>query len=228
MLMKKTYSFLIALVVCLLAFWTVIYFNKPIVVAPEIPEDSLQGEAAFSWHQGEFIVAGIWPDISFESVVGPDVLVLHQQFEDHSDHLFIDKALWEPYGNATTFLPGDRVSFSGSSQWVWLEGAAGNHYYKVVSFDTLEKVWIPTTGEIDQLLKSYTYCEQDSDCTTFYADCPFGCGKGINLKFVDIAQEIIQQYRNQQAEPCVYRCANITGVHCENYTCISTQSEVGV
>ena len=125
--MKKIYSFLIALIVCAIAFGMVVYFNKPVVIAPETPE------------------------------VSEPNLILSEE-------------------------------------------------------------------EINQLLEQYAYCEIDEDCTSFYAECPFGCGRGINKQYLDVAQTLINNFKQHQLENdgmvCIYWCVEIQGVTCQNYKCI--------
>ena len=125
--MKKIYSFLIAVVICALTFGMVIYFNRPVVIAPETPE------------------------------------------------------MFEP--NA-----------------------------------------ILSENEINWLLEEYAYCEADEDCTRFYATCPFGCGKGINVAFLDTAQATINTFRQHQLETngvmCEYWCVEVQGVSCQDHKCV--------
>lgn len=210
--MKRIYSFLIALVVCIITFGAILYFNKPTVIAPTNPEDVIP-------YAGELVVAGIGPVTSFEESVGEDVLVLRQNFEDHTDHVFLNKTFWDSYLDSNEdVLPGNIVSFEGDV--IALDAAAGNHYYEVVSIQNLTKTRNATKEEVETILKSYNYCEQDSDCATTYGKCPLECWIAVNTKFLDVSHQIIDQYRNTQENQCEYKCMEMSPVTCENSVCV--------
>ncbi|MBQ2599892.1 hypothetical protein II582_00510 [bacterium] len=48
-----------------------------------------------------------------------------------------------------------------------LDAAAGNHYYDVVNVESLSFKDYPNEDEVKEILDSYNYCDQDSDCTNF-------------------------------------------------------------
>jgi len=126
--MKKIYSFLIALVIGVIAFGVVVHFNQPVVIAPETPD------------------------------LQPSPTILSQT-------------------------------------------------------------------EIEHLLDIYAYCTADEDCTSFYAECPFGCAKGIHVNYLETAQTLIEDFRQHQLESngeiCVYDCAAIQGTSCQSNKCIA-------
>jgi hypothetical protein len=105
-----------------------------------------------------------------------------------------------------------------------LDAAAGNRYYQAQIIEQLEKVKDASQEEIEELIRGYGYCEADSDCVGFYGDCPFGCGKAVNAKFLGISQQLIAYYRETQAAlgnpQCVYSCVEMEGVKCENSQCV--------
>lgn len=77
--------------------------------------------------------------------------------------------------------------------------------------------------EINQFIEENAYCEVDEDCTRFYAKCPFGCGRGINVWRVDSAQILIDEFIQHQIETngiiCEYGCVEVLGVSCQNHKC---------
>jgi len=73
------------------------------------PQDTwttLTDTIPYSW---ALIVAWVGPDESFEQTIAADTLALKQTFEDHSDHVFIDRQSWSNYSTSTTKL-GTKVT----------------------------------------------------------------------------------------------------------------------
>ena len=60
-------------------------------------------------YSGELTIAGLGPDESFEQTVAVDTLVLKRTFEDHADHIFIDRQSRSNYSTSTTKL-GTKVT----------------------------------------------------------------------------------------------------------------------
>ena len=81
----------------------------------------------------------------------------------------------------------------------------------------------PTEFEINKFLSDHNYCEQDSDCSWFYAECPFGCGRAIHKNYVETAKSLIKDFRQYQIEShgmiCEYGCVDVQGVKCEKKQC---------
>lgn len=95
-----------------------------------------QKEIPYSW---ELIVAGLWPIESSEPTVSEKTLVLKKTFQDHSDHVFIDRQSWSNYLDIQEdIIPWNKVMFVGKVQA--LDSAAWNHYYQVSSIKVLEKI----------------------------------------------------------------------------------------
>ena len=171
-----------------------------------------------SIYSDELSVAWVGPEMSFEPTVEEWTLVLKKTFEDHADHIFLNKWIWEKYlKEVSDYLPWNTLEF----KWVVeiLGWAAGNHYYNVKSIDKLKVVKYPDTEEIKDLLDSYGYCETDSDCEYFAWDCPFGCYVSVNKSFWDISRKIIGNYTVHQQQQCVYDCISMDKAICENYKC---------
>lgn len=161
----------------------------------------------------QLTVAWIWPDISFEPTVASDTLVLKKSFEDHSDHVFIDRQSRSNYLDIQEdLIPGNIVKFVGTVKA--LDAAAGNHYYQVTSIDDLIKVWIPTQEKVEELITQYSYCETDADCIGIYGQCPLSCQIAINKKYQEITERIITNFWNAQDPQCTYKCAEIKKVSC--------------
>jgi hypothetical protein len=120
-------------------------------------------------------------------------------------------------------LPWNIVYFDGIIYP--LEWAAGNHYYQVVEVYSLEKIWNPTKEKVQEIVDSYRYCEQDSDCSWFYGDCPFGCHQAVNTKYLNITQNVMKNWYNAWEPKCVYDCVAIEWAKCENYKCSAVQEE---
>ena len=99
------------------------------------------------------------------------------------------------------------------------------HFNKpiVIAPETPESNPTLNQEETEQLLNQYAYCEKDEECTSFYAKCPFGCGRGINMQFLDTAQNLIKNFRQHQLEingiMCEYDCIEVQKVSCINNTC---------
>lgn len=163
-------------------------------------------------------IAGIWPDQSFESRVESDTLVIKKTFEDHSDHIFIDRQSWSNYLDIQEdLIPGNVVKFVGTVKV--LDAAAGNHYYQVLTIDELTKIAFPNQEAVEALIEQYSYCEQDTDCVGIYGKCPLSCHIAINTKFQATVEKIIDNFWNNQESQCMYNCRKIWKVFCNNYRC---------
>lgn len=176
----------------------------------------LENESFYEW---DLVIAGVWPEISFESTVKDWTLVLKWYFEDHSDHVFLSQWIWEEYlKNESDFLPWNEVNF----KWVveFLDWAAGNHYYNVKSVEKLEVKKYPNADEIKKLFEWYNYCESDSDCWYFIWECPLWCYIPMNVKYIDIASNIVTNFVNHLwDERCVYSCLSMNKAVCNDYKC---------
>ncbi|MDR2541020.1 MAG: hypothetical protein LBD11_04495 [Candidatus Peribacteria bacterium] len=96
-----------------------------------MPEDAI----AFS---GEFSSDGVGPAENYPPTPQADDLVMTRNNVDSSDHLFVPASLYTSFIDQKDLSEGTVLYFNG---WVQrLEGAAGNHYYKVVDIDELKKV----------------------------------------------------------------------------------------
>ena len=172
-----------------------------------------------SYYEWELVVAWVWPEISFESTVKDWTLVLKWYFEDHSDHIFLNQWIWEKYfENEFDYLPWNEVNF----KWVveFLDWAAGNHYYNVKSVEKLEVKKYPNADEIKNLFEWYNYCEADSDCGFFVWECPLWCYIPMNVKYIDIASNIVTNFVNHLwDERCVYSCLSMNKAVCNDYKC---------
>lgn len=167
----------------------------------------------------ELTIAWLWSDQSFESTVDWDTLVIKKSFEDHSDHVFIDRQSWSNYLDIQEdIIPGNIVKFSGTVKA--LDAAAGNHYYQVVTIDELTKIAVPNQEAVEALIEQYSYCEQDTDCVGIYGKCPLPCHIAINTKFQATVEKIIDNFWNNQESQCAYKCMEIGKVSCNNYKCV--------
>lgn len=169
-------------------------------------------------YNDDLIVAWVWPEISFEPTVEEWTLVLKNGFEDHIDHVFLNKWIWEEYlKNETDYLPWNIVKF----KWIVkaLDWAAGNHYYEVVSINKLKVIDYPDESAIKDLLEGYSYCESDSDCWYIMWECPLWCYIPLNIKYIDIASNIVSNFINNLSERCEYKCVVMNKAKCENYKC---------
>ena len=176
-----------------------------------IVSDAMQ----YSW---ELEIAGVGPEESFEQTVAGDTLVLKHTFDDHSDHVFFPRQMWSNYLDIQEdLIPWNHVKFVGMVKW--LDAAAGNHYYEVVTINELTKVGIPSQTEVETLIERYAYCEKDADCVGMYGQCPLWCHIAINVKFQATVQKIIDNFWNNQTPQCTYKCMEMWKVVCNNYKC---------
>ena len=180
-------------------------------------QNSQNGGPNYEW---ELTIAWVGPEISFEPTVEEWTLVLKWYFEDHSDHIFLPAGTREDkFTGKSDYLPWNKVKF----EWyiVGLDWAAWNHYYQVVNVDKLELVTYPNADEIKSLFEWYNYCEKDSDCWYFMWECPLGCYIPLNVKYIDIASNIVTNFVNHlwDDERCVYGCLLMNKAVCNDYKC---------
>lgn len=197
---------------CVAIAWASCVSNKCIAIPEATPENA---EISYD---NTLIVAWVGPDTSFEQVAWEDTLVLHKVFEEHSDHLFIQKELWSEFiDDDYLILPWNNIHFKWivrlSDAWAW------NYYYDVVFIDKLEKVGDPSKQEIEDIIKSYGFCEKNEDCVSFYWECPFACHQSMNVKYEAISKEIMNNFLEKQEEKCIYKCMEIKATTCEKYQC---------
>jgi hypothetical protein len=172
-------------------------------------------------------VSWVGPEVSSESWIPDNTLALRYTNleESYTDHLFIDASLWENFNNGDDLtLPWNKVLFDGIIYS--LEWAAGNHYYQVASINKLEKVDNPTKERVEKIIDSFSYCEADNECSSFYWECPFGCQQAVNTKYLDIAQKVMKNWYDNNEPKCVYDCVAIKWVKCENYKCSTIPEEI--
>jgi hypothetical protein len=170
-------------------------------------------------YQWELTIAWVWPEISFEPTIEEWTLVLKWYFEDHSDHIFLPAGSWENYFNEESdYLPWNKVNF----EWYVapLDAAAWNHYYEVVNVDKIELISYPNADKIKEIFEWYNYCESDSDCGYFAWECPLWCYIPMNVKYIDIASNIVSNFVDYLwDERCIYDCLYMNKAVCKNYKC---------
>ena len=175
-----------------------------------IKENIWKDAIQYSW---DLIVAGIWPDESFESTVATGILVIKKTFEDHSDHVFLPENTWNNINDIKKYmLPWNHVNFAGTVKK--LDAAAGNHYYEVIQIKELKLIWTPNQPEIENLIQRYSYCKKDTDCTGIYGKCPLWCHIAINIKLESTVKNIIDNFWENQDSKCTYKCMEISKVFC--------------
>lgn len=165
-------------------------------------------------------IAGLGPDESLQQSVAPDTLVLSRTFEDHADHIFIDRQSRSNYLDIQDdLIPGNTVKFAGMTKA--LDAAAGNHYYQTVTIDELKTVGQASQADVENLIQQYGYCETDDDCIGIYGQCPLSCQLAINKNYQTTVEKIISNFRNHQVPQCTYKCKAITKVSCSSgYKCV--------
>ena len=183
----------------------------------------LEWESIYEW---ELTVSWVWPNISFDPIVEEWTLVLIWSYEDHTDHIFLNKWTWEKYfEKESDYLPWNIVKF----KWIVeiLDWAAGNHYYNVKNIDVLKLKNYPNVWKIGELFDAYSYCEIDSDCGYLAWECPLWCYIPLNVKYIDIASNVVSNFINHLwDERCIYDCIFVDKVVCKNYKCEMIDSEI--
>lgn len=213
--MKKPY-----LLILILALLTITWCSQKIQEQPWLQDTwTTDGIGAIMPYSGELTIAGIGPDESFEPTVAAGTLVLKRTFEDHADHIFIDRQSRSNYLDIQDdLIPGNTVKFAGTTKA--LDAAAGNHYYQVATIDELKTVGQASQTDVENLIQQYGYCETDDDCIGIYGQCPLSCQIAINKKYQTTVEKIISNFRNHQSPQCTYNCKAITKVSCSNYKCV--------
>ena len=188
-------------------------------------QNTTNNENGWSNYKWELTIKWVWPEISMEPTVEEWTLVLRWYFEDHTDHIFLKAWKWEKFFESENeYLPWTKVKF----EWyvLPLDAAAGNHYYDVVNVESLSFKDYPNEDEVKEILDSYNYCDQDSDCTNFVWHCPFWCFIAVNKNFSGIATNIMNNYFDVNWTYCAYGCMYIDTVKCENFKCHAIAKDV--
>jgi hypothetical protein len=178
-------------------------------------EDNEDGYLDYEW---ELEIQWVWSEISMEATISDETLAVRAWFEDHTDHIFF-LSWWSDFLSSDDALPGNKVYFKGKVNAI--DAAAWNHYYEVVSIDSLGITWYPDEDRVKELFDTYSYCEVDEDCVDFYPGCPLWCSTPVNLKYSSIAQAIADNYRNHQEDVCMYKCMEVESIKCVDYKCSS-------
>ena len=151
-------------------------------------------------------------------------LIARKTFEDHTDIILFKPWTRETYfKHESEFLPWNIISFNWEVEFI--DWAAWSHYYEVKNIEKLKTIQYPNENEIKEIFNSYSYCDIDEDCTSIYPWCPLGCSIAINNKYETIAQNIADNFKNNQEQPCMYRCLEPKTTICENYQCKTIYDE---
>ena len=92
----------------------------------------------------------MWPENWFDEQLEAWQLVLRWEYEDHTDIIFIDQEMWQNYIDPHKMIYWDQVSFKWEVEQI--DWAAGTHYYKAVSINTLEELFLTSTLEWENSL----------------------------------------------------------------------------
>ena len=92
----------------------------------------------------------MWPENWFDEQLEAWQLVLRWEYEDHTDVIFIDQEMWQNYIDPHKMIYWDDVSFKWEVEQI--DWAAWTHYYKAVSIDTLEELFLTSTLEWENSL----------------------------------------------------------------------------
>ena len=92
----------------------------------------------------------MWPENWFDEQLEAWQLVLRWEYEDHADVIFIDQEMWQNYIDPHKMIYWDDVSFKWEVEQI--DWAAWTHYYKAVSIDTLEELFLTSTLEWENSL----------------------------------------------------------------------------
>ena len=80
----------------------------------------------------------IWENNWFDEDIEAGKLVLRKGYEDHTDYIFIEQAMWQNYLDQSKIVDGNTVVF----KWeiTSIDWAAGSHYYNADSIEELHEV----------------------------------------------------------------------------------------
>lgn len=92
----------------------------------------------------------MWPENWFDEQLEAWQLVLRWEYEDHTDIIFIDQEMWQNYIDPYKMIYWDSVLFKWELNGI--DWAAGTHYYKAVSINTLEELFLTSTLEWENSL----------------------------------------------------------------------------
>lgn len=172
--------------------------------------DNISNEIAY---EEVLYIAWVWPEQSWEPTVNEWTLVLRQDYEDHSDHLFINE--WrENYLWNENIIPWSIVLF----KWIVeeLDWAAGNHYYEVKGFDTLsfeyneadtyneENDYLPKDWSWNNILSELENCNVTSVFQTHSLIVSATTKDGNTLKSAEPEIDDIVHAAQSASEKCDY------------------------
>jgi len=71
-------------------------------------------------------------------------------------------------------------------------------------------------ADIRTEIENANYCENTSDCTVVFGQCPFGCYLPVNNSAAGRIESLVSSYESN----CAYICIELKGVKCVNNKCM--------
>lgn len=78
-----------------------------------------------------------------------------------------------------------------------------------------------TERSFERAVDDANYCETPDECVELYPGCPLGCVVLVNEAEADDIQKKIDRYDRQHRDTCVYDCAGLGEIRCENDRCVA-------
>ena len=187
---------------------------------PQINENKDDNTHFISNYSWTLTSVWIWPEVSGERNVDFETLVLRWRSYDVVIHMYIPKDLYEKaFLSKEDYLPWNKIEIvwkvEKKSESFW------NRYYTVKNIESVKVVGYPNSSEMESIIQTYGYCEDDSDCVVIWWVCPLECYIWINKNFVDTVTDIMSLFESHIWDDiCVYDCPFRVKPMCRYNTCM--------
>jgi hypothetical protein len=78
-----------------------------------------------------------------------------------------------------------------------------------------------TERSFERAVEDANYCETAEECVELYPGCPLGCVVLVNEAEEADIQKMIDRYDRQHRDTCIYDCAGLGAIRCENERCVA-------
>lgn len=79
---------------------------------------------------------------------------------------------------------------------------------------------LPTENKVQAEIDDAAFCDVPEDCVSVGSQCPFGCNILVNESEAERIDGLLDRYNRSHPVSCVYDCAAMLDVACEQNQCV--------